>query len=107
MIKKKGQEIVNNNIKASNKGFELAEDLSENLNLVKDYKLKKDESTIDDYILDGTQAIGLGAIAGGCNYACFYPMAPSTGIGTFLAQHALEFTMIVDQSEDEISVINK
>lgn len=34
-------------------------------------------------------------------------MAPSTGIGTFLAQHALDFGMIVDQSEDEISVINK
>ena len=34
-------------------------------------------------------------------------MAPSTGIGTFLAQHALEFDMIVDQSEDELSVINK
>jgi len=34
-------------------------------------------------------------------------MAPSTGIGTFLAQHALEFEMIVDQTEDEISAINK
>jgi 2-oxoglutarate ferredoxin oxidoreductase subunit alpha len=106
-FKSKGQEIVNNNIKASNKGFELADELIISRRLSRNILLEKNQSVINNYILDGTQAIGLGAIAGGCNYACFYPMAPSTGIGTFLAQHALEFSMIVDQSEDEISVINK
>ena len=105
-FKSKRQDIIDNNIKAVDIGFEKAKKLiaSEELNKI---LIKTNPEIIDNYILDGTQAIGLGAIAGGCNYACFYPMAPSTGIGTFLAQHALGFGMIVDQSEDEISVINK
>jgi len=106
-FKKKGQETVDNNIKAAVKGFEVAEELLRSHKLKNVFEILKAPDVVDDYIIDGRQAVGLGAIAGGCNFACFYPMAPSTGIGTFLAQHALEFNMIVDQSEDEISVINK
>ena len=106
-FEKKGQEIVNNNVKAATKGYDVAEELIKNHVFKNEFEIKRSPEVVDDYIIDGRQAIGLGAIAGGCNFACFYPMAPSTGIGTFLAQHALEFDMIVDQSEDEISVINK
>jgi len=106
-FKSKGQEIIENNIKAANIGYEKAEELMKLNIFTKEFEIEKTPEVMDDYIIDGTQAIGLGAIAGGCNFACFYPMAPSTGIGTFLAQHALEFDMIVDQSEDELSVINK
>ncbi|MHA2281407.1 MAG: 2-oxoacid:acceptor oxidoreductase subunit alpha [Promethearchaeota archaeon] len=106
-FKTKGQEIINNNIKAADKGYDVIEDLLNSNQINQKFEIKKNPDLVDDYIIDGTQAIALGAIAGGCNFACFYPMAPSTGIGTFLAQHALEFGMIVDQSEDEISVINK
>ncbi|NVM45738.1 MAG: 2-oxoacid:acceptor oxidoreductase subunit alpha [Candidatus Lokiarchaeota archaeon] len=107
IFKSKGQEIIENNIKASDIGYETAESLIKSNILKKEVEIQKNPEVTDDYIIDGTQAIGLGAIAGGCNFACFYPMAPSTGIGTFLAQHALDFDIIVDQSEDEISVINK
>ena len=105
-FKNKKQEIIDNNIEAVRLGFQTVEKLIVE-NEITSIQIKKNYKVINDFILDGTQAIGLGAIAGGCNYACFYPMAPSTGIGTFLAQHALDFGMIVDQSEDEISVINK
>ena len=106
-FKSKGQGIIENNITAANIGYETAENLINNNILRREFEIEKNPQLADDYIIDGTQAIGLGAIAGGCNFACFYPMAPSTGIGTFLAQHALDFDMIVDQSEDELSVINK
>jgi 2-oxoglutarate ferredoxin oxidoreductase subunit alpha len=106
-FKSKGQGIVEANVKAANKGYEIIEDLIDKGKLQINFNIGKNPEITDDYILDGTQAVALGAIAGGCNFACFYPMAPSTGIGTFLAQHALDFGMIVDQSEDEISVINK
>ena len=106
-FRSKGQEIIENNIKAANIGYEKAEKLLKLNTFTKEFEIEKAPEVMDDYIIDGRQAIGLGAIAGGCNFACFYPMAPSTGIGTFLAQHALEFDMIVDQSEDELSVINK
>ena len=106
-FRSKGQQIIENNIKAANIGYEAAEELIKINTLKKEFEIEKSPEVVNDYIIDGTQAIGLGAIAGGCNFACFYPMAPSTGIGTFLAQHALDFSMIVDQSEDELSVINK
>jgi len=106
-FRSKGQEIIENNVKAANIGYEKADKLLKLNTFIKEFEIEKAPEVMDDYIIDGTQAIGLGAIAGGCNFACFYPMAPSTGVGTFLAQHALEFDMIVDQSEDELSVINK
>jgi 2-oxoglutarate ferredoxin oxidoreductase subunit alpha len=106
-FRSKGQEILNNNIKAADKGYDVIEELLSSNQIDQKFEIEKNPEISDDYILDGTQAIALGAIAGGCNFACFYPMAPSTGIGTFLAQHALEFEMIVDQTEDEISAINK
>jgi 2-oxoglutarate ferredoxin oxidoreductase subunit alpha len=106
-FRSKGIEIVNNNNKAAEKGYALIEELISSGQINRKFEIEKDPDIKNYYILDGTQAIALGAIAGGCKFACFYPMAPSTGIGTFLAQHALEFDMIVDQTEDEISAINK
>ena len=47
-----------------------------------------------------------GAAAGGCNFVASYPMSPSTGVLTFLAQHAAEFGIVVEQTEDEIAAIN-
>ncbi len=106
-FEKKGEQIVDNNISAAEKGYEIIEELITSNIIPQKVEIEKNQSVNNDYLLTGTEAIGLGAIGGGCNFACFYPMAPSTGIGTFLAQQALEFGMIVDQSEDEISVINK
>ena len=106
-FKSKGETVIENNIKAANKGYEIGEQIIDDHILLREFEIERVPEVVNDYIINGTQAIGLGAIAGGCNFACFYPMAPSTGIGTFLAQHALDFSIIVDQSEDEISVINK
>jgi 2-oxoglutarate ferredoxin oxidoreductase subunit alpha len=104
---KKGVTVVESNKNAIDKGYEIGGVLKTRFDHLKNYEVEKKSDLENDLILDGTEAIGLGAIAGGCNYECFYPMAPSTGIGTFLAQQALNFGIIVDQSEDEISVINK
>lgn len=56
--------------------------------------------------LNGTEAVSLGAIAGGCNFVSAYPMSPSTGVLTFLARHGRDFGIIVEQAEDEISAAN-
>jgi len=106
-FEKKGQTIIDDNINAVNKGYEIAGDLVDNNKLQRNINIEKTPEVKDQYIFDGRQAVALGAIAGGANFVTFYPMAPSTGVGTFLAQHGLDFSIIVDQSEDEISVINK
>ncbi len=106
-FEKKGQTIIDENINAVNKGYEIAAELIDNNKLQRSINIEKTSEVKDQFIFDGRQAVALGAIAGGANFVTFYPMAPSTGVGTFLAQHGLEFSIIVDQSEDELSVINK
>ena len=54
-------------------------------------------------LMNGSQAIALGAVAGGCNFLSFYPMSPATGVAIYLAQRAGEFGMVVEQYEDEIA----
>ena len=106
-FQQKGNEVVQKNIEAANKGADIIEDVLIHKSLNLNLNIPRNSKITSDLILSGRDAIALGAIAGGCNYVCFYPMAPSTGIASFIAQYGDEFGIIVDQSEDEISVINK
>ena len=56
--------------------------------------------------INGSQAIGLGAIAAGINFYAGYPMTPSSPLLHFMAAHQVEFGYLVRQAEDEISAIN-
>ncbi len=56
--------------------------------------------------LSGAEAIGLGAIAGGLQFYCAYPMSPSTPILHYLAAKGDAVAMVVKQSEDEIGAVN-
>lgn len=57
----------------------------------------------NDLFLSGTEGVGFGAIAGGCNFISSYPMSPSTGVLTFLAKQSRNFGICVEQAEDEIA----
>ncbi|MEA2108791.1 MAG: 2-oxoacid:acceptor oxidoreductase subunit alpha [Pseudomonadota bacterium] len=54
-------------------------------------------------LMNGSQAVALGAVAGGCNFLSFYPMSPATGVAIYLAQRAGDFGLVVEQFEDEIA----
>jgi len=56
--------------------------------------------------ISGTEAIGIGALAGGCNFVGSYPMSPSTGVLTYLAKKGKDFDVLVEQAEDEIAALN-
>ncbi|HEY8542530.1 MAG TPA: 2-oxoacid:acceptor oxidoreductase subunit alpha [Pseudothermotoga sp.] len=60
----------------------------------------------DHILLNGAEAVALGALAGGCNFVSSYPMSPSTGVLTNLAAYSKDFDIIVEQAEDEISAMN-
>jgi len=60
-----------------------------------------------DYMtISGSQAVALGAIAGGLRCYTAYPMSPSTPILVYLASKADEADIVVEQAEDEIAAIN-
>ena len=57
-------------------------------------------------IMTGTEAIGIGALGGGCNFIASYPMSPGTGVLTYLSGKSGEFEVFVEQAEDEIAALN-
>jgi 2-oxoglutarate ferredoxin oxidoreductase subunit alpha len=57
-------------------------------------------------LLSGNEAVSLGAIAAGCQFYSAYPMSPATRVLQFLAGHASEFGIVVEQAEDEIAAMN-
>jgi len=63
-------------------------------------------STIPQIVVNGNEAIALGAISAGMQFATIYPMSPISGILAILAQHQEEYGYIYKQPEDEISAIN-
>ncbi len=99
----KGDRVAAENGAAFGKGFEVG---SEQFEGEERFRLKVDETVRDEILISGTEGVGLGAIAAGCNFLSFYPMSPATGVGLFIAQHADEFGILVEQAEDEIAAIN-
>lgn len=100
----KGEEIVANNIRASHMGYEKGQSIRKNNEVLLPEIAKSDIA--DEIMLNGSQAIAMGAIAGGCQCITSYPMTPGTGVITFMAQHEHDFELLVEQAEDEIAAIN-
>jgi 2-oxoglutarate ferredoxin oxidoreductase subunit alpha len=100
----KDADIVQNNVRATKAGFRLAGNLAgqEKMN----FNLKPDAAVKNHVLLTGGDAVGLGAIAGGCNFVSSYPMSPSTPVLVFLAKNSRDFDIIAEQAEDEIAAMN-
>ncbi|QLG29316.1 2-oxoacid:acceptor oxidoreductase subunit alpha [Halorarum halophilum] len=98
----KGQAIVDNNKKAARKGLEYVEEEYDEEDL--DYDL---DTTDNDYVLlNGDEAIGMGAIAAGCKFYAGYPITPATDVMTYLTGRIERFGGHVVQAEDELAAIN-
>ena len=103
-FKSKPDEVVRKNIEAAKRGIDIALSFSGAGKI--DVRVKPDERVKSDMLAGGAEMIAAGAIAAGCNFVAGYPMTPSTGILTFLSQHAGKFGIIAEQAEDEISAVN-
>ncbi|NIM58653.1 MAG: 2-oxoacid:acceptor oxidoreductase subunit alpha [Candidatus Aminicenantes bacterium] len=101
---KKSEDIIEKNIEAIKKGYEIGAELL-NSGKVK-FAISSSPKVKDENLLNGAEAVGLGALAGGCKFLSSYPMSPSTGVMVFLAQQMKDFDVVVEQAEDEISAIN-
>jgi len=96
----KGESIVENNKEAARLGQDY---VTENYQEF-DYEL---ETTDNDYVLlNGDEAIGMGAIAAGCKFYAGYPITPATDVMLYLTGRIEQFGGTVVQAEDELSAIN-
>jgi 2-oxoglutarate/2-oxoacid ferredoxin oxidoreductase subunit alpha len=100
----KKPDIAAKNAEAGRRGYALGQAMV-NKGIVS-VDIAKDPTVTNELFMSGAEAVGIGALAGGCNFVSAYPMSPSTSVLTFLAQHKKEFGMVVEQAEDEIAAIN-
>jgi len=104
----KGEKIVENNCQAARLGAEYVDehysDLDDRISGGHEYHL---ETTDDDYVLlNGDEAIGMGAIAAGCRFYSGYPITPATDVMEYLTGRIDRYGGTVVQAEDELSAIN-
>ena len=57
-------------------------------------------------LLNGNEAIALGAMAAGCKFMAAYPMTPASTIMEYIANKGSKFNIVMIQPEDEIAAIN-
>ncbi|WP_353684654.1 2-oxoacid:acceptor oxidoreductase subunit alpha [Thermodesulfovibrio sp. 3907-1M] len=99
-FKKKGEEVIDANLKSSKAGYEYARKQCLTCSfMVSGFASPK-------LLITGNEAIGFGAIASGLKFYSAYPMTPSTGIFNFVAENARDFGIVVEQAEDEIAAVN-
>ncbi|PLX95820.1 MAG: 2-oxoacid:acceptor oxidoreductase subunit alpha [Desulfuromonas sp.] len=97
----KPQAVLDKNLKAADYGFNQGIQLKEKQQLT--FPLTPDNSVKEQNLLNGSEAVAIGALSGGCNALSFYPMSPSTAVAVFLCQQAPNFGLVVEQYEDEIA----
>lgn len=98
---KRDEEIIRKNLEAIRKGHAAGKGLAE-INIT----IQRDLAAKEHLLLSGADAIALGALAGGCDFVCGYPMSPSTSVLEKMASYAKKFDIIVEQVEDEVGVVN-
>lgn len=57
-------------------------------------------------LLTGSDAMSLGALAGGMQFYSAYPMSPSSGLLRYFSAHGEKMGVAVEQAEDEIAAVN-
>ncbi len=57
-------------------------------------------------LVDGNEAIGLGALAAGIGLYCAYPMTPASSLLHFMAKYGDRQSVVVKHTEDEIAAMN-
>jgi 2-oxoglutarate/2-oxoacid ferredoxin oxidoreductase subunit alpha len=96
---KKGEKIVEMNIKALHKGYEILRERT-------DIRFPLDSATSGQKIfLSGNEAISLGAVLGGCRFMAGYPITPASEVLENLTKIIPQYGGVVVQSEDELSAI--
>lgn len=100
---KKGEEVVAQNEKIARAGYEY---IKTKYGSVDGLHLSGGTVSQKQLVINGSEAVGLGAVRAGLKFAAIYPMTPINALITFLADHAKDVGLVYKQPEDEIAGIN-
>lgn len=101
VFKRKGEDVVNMNLKAAESGYSYIK----NKLKIQGYKLAKSDD-LKKMLVTGNDAVFMGAVRSGCKFYCAYPMTPSSSILASFASHENDYNIVVKHAESEIAVIN-
>lgn len=99
------KELLDQNLLALKTGYDYVE---QNIAAESPYHLIPPSGGIqeDRLVMNGNQALAMGAIAGGCRFYAGYPITPASDIMEFLAAEFPQIGGTTIQAEDEIAAIN-
>jgi 2-oxoglutarate ferredoxin oxidoreductase subunit alpha len=99
-FRKKGEEICQRNVDLMEAGYAWAE---KNL----DFRIEVPtvKSDVPKVVMNGNEAIGMGAIAAGMELCSMYPITPATSASHYLSEVYDRFGGVVHQAEDEIAAV--
>jgi len=100
-FKKKGSTVVEANLRVAQAAYEY---VTTHYGSSYDWKLNAVDAP-QRMVMNGNEAISLGALLAGCNFISAYPMTPATSIFLWLTAHADRYGIVSKQTEDEIAAI--
>lgn len=103
IFSEKQETVIIKNIEAARSGYDFA---AANFSREKPRLAPISGQGQTPFLLNGNEAIAIGAIRAGCKFYSAYPMTPSTSIMSTIAAYSRGFGIIVEQAEDEIAAIN-
>ena len=95
---KKGQSVIEPNVKLLEAGFAWAE-----ANLEFKYRIPAARSKEPQIVVNGNTALALGVLASGMEICAMYPITPATSASHYLSEVFEKVGGIVHQAEDEIA----
>ncbi|MBI2584126.1 MAG: 2-oxoacid:acceptor oxidoreductase subunit alpha [Candidatus Aenigmarchaeota archaeon] len=100
---KKGQPVIDNNIKAAKAGYDY---IRQNFAHVKFPFRVQRQGDKNNIFLSGNEAICVGAVKAGCKFFSGYPMTPASSVMHTMASFEKTHGVVVKHTEDEIAGIN-
>lgn len=96
----KGQKIIDMNVKLLQAGYGWAQ---ENINFQFDIPSMEEKRPL--VVMNGNEALGMGAVAAGFEVCSMYPITPATSASHYLADIFDEVGGRIHQAEDEIAAV--
>ncbi|WNF35328.1 2-oxoacid:acceptor oxidoreductase subunit alpha [Bacillaceae bacterium IKA-2] len=104
LFEKKGEKVIETNIKAVQYGYELAEQYLSTYRMPFGEQLKK-KAMKPQLFISGNEATAFGSFMAGCRYLSAYPITPASEVMEWLAEELPKVGGVVMQVEDEIAGI--
>ena len=94
----KPDEVTENNVALLHRGLDWARE-----NLAFRIEVPPGPDDVEKVVMNGNQAVALGAIAAGFEFASMYPITPASSISHYLGSIFEDYGGILHQAEDEIA----